>query len=162
LLSGTGKAAIAPYQYQPGNNQITANSVTLSWWMTVDIYFSKYQVWGWDYDSGRWIWLIDIPNIYQTSTTVWSLSPATSYGFIIREVDTYGLDGYSNPIWITTSTSTATPTPTPTPTLVDTYLPPGATSAERKAGLIRAMDDYFDNGALTKPELLTVLDAYFA
>jgi hypothetical protein len=53
-------------------------------------------------------------------------------------------------------------TPTPTPTLVDSYLPPGATPAERKAGLIRAMDDYFDNGALTKPELLTVLDAYFA
>ena len=49
-----------------------------------------------------------------------------------------------------------------TPTLVDSYLPPGATPAERKAGLIRAMDDYFDNGALTKAELLSVLDAYFA
>jgi hypothetical protein len=47
-------------------------------------------------------------------------------------------------------------------TLVDTYLPPGATPAERKAGLIRAMDDYFDNGTLTKAELLSVLDAYFA
>jgi hypothetical protein len=46
--------------------------------------------------------------------------------------------------------------------LVDSYLPPGATPEERKAGLIRAMDDYFDNGALTKPELLSVLDAYFA
>jgi hypothetical protein len=46
--------------------------------------------------------------------------------------------------------------------LVDTYLPPTATPAERKAGLIRAMDDYFDNGALTKVELLSVLDAYFA
>jgi len=46
--------------------------------------------------------------------------------------------------------------------LVDSYLPPGATPAERKAGLIRAMDDYFDNGLLTKDELLSVLDAYFA
>jgi hypothetical protein len=49
-----------------------------------------------------------------------------------------------------------------TPTLVDSYLPPGATPAERKAGLIRAMDDYFDNGTLTKAELLSVLDSYFA
>jgi hypothetical protein len=46
--------------------------------------------------------------------------------------------------------------------LVDTYLQPGATPAERKGGLIRAMDDYFDNGTLTKSELLSVLDAYFA
>ena len=45
---------------------------------------------------------------------------------------------------------------------VDTYLPPSGTPAERKEGLIRAMDDYFDNGVLTKPELLSVLDAYFA
>ena len=49
-----------------------------------------------------------------------------------------------------------------TPALVDSYLPPGATPEERKAGLIRAMDDYFDNGMLTKAELLSVLDAYFA
>jgi plastocyanin len=48
-----------------------------------------------------------------------------------------------------------------TPTLVDSYLPPGATPAERKSGLIRAMDDYFDNGTLTKAELLSVMDAYF-
>ena len=47
-------------------------------------------------------------------------------------------------------------------TLVDSYLPPGAAPAERKAGVIRAMDDYFDNGTLTKPELLSVMDAYFA
>jgi hypothetical protein len=41
-------------------------------------------------------------------------------------------------------------------------LPPGATPEERKAGLIKAMDDYFDNGTLTKPEMLSVMDAYFA
>jgi len=45
--------------------------------------------------------------------------------------------------------------------LVDSYLPPGATPAEMREGLIRAMDDYFDNGALTKSELLSVMDAYF-
>jgi len=46
--------------------------------------------------------------------------------------------------------------------IVESYLPPGATPAERKAGLIKAMDDYFDNGTLTKLELLSILDAYFA
>jgi hypothetical protein len=47
--------------------------------------------------------------------------------------------------------------------LIDSYLPPGGTPAEWKAGLIRALDDYFATvPVLDKPQLLSILDAYFA
>jgi hypothetical protein len=47
--------------------------------------------------------------------------------------------------------------------LVDSYLPPGGTAAEWKAGVIRAMDDYFaEPPLLTKTELMSIMDAYFS
>jgi hypothetical protein len=46
--------------------------------------------------------------------------------------------------------------------LVDSYLPPAGTVEQRKAGLTRAMDDYFDNGVLSKAELINIMDAYFS
>jgi len=45
---------------------------------------------------------------------------------------------------------------------VEIYLTPGGTPEERKAGLIRAMDDYFvEPSLITKSQLLSVMDAYF-
>ena len=48
---------------------------------------------------------------------------------------------------------------------IDSYLPPGGTPAVWKAGVLRAFDDYFGGilvPPMTKPQVLSVFDAYFA
>jgi len=99
----------------------TPTSMKLSWSRNLDIDFAKYMIYVWKRGWTMWVVFAEIPDQSIAGYTLTGLNASTTYGFLVKVVDTGGAYKYSNYVEGTT---------VPTPVELNNPVNPAPTSLD--------------------------------